>query len=104
VAEKKSTRRSSSNGRPKPADLVREAATQLAQLTGRRPEGVVGLEKDDDGWNVSLEVLELERVPNSTRTASSWATSAFAAISGARRREVTGERRPRCARGSALGA
>jgi hypothetical protein len=66
VAERKTTRRSSSNGRPKPADLVREAATQLAQLTGRRPEAVVGLEKDDDGWKVSLEVLELERVPNST--------------------------------------
>ena len=50
----------------KPADVVREAASQLVQLTGTRPEKVLGLNKDGDGWRVTFEVLELSRVPNST--------------------------------------
>ncbi len=51
----------------KPAELARSAKEQLAELTGRKPEGVLGIERnDDDGWHVTLELLELERVPNST--------------------------------------
>jgi hypothetical protein len=66
VAEAKQGRRPSSNGGPRPTELVREAAKQLAELTGRRPDGVLGLERDDGGWTVTLEVTELQRVPNST--------------------------------------
>jgi hypothetical protein len=48
-------------------EIVREAATQLAVLTGRRPEKVLGLEhEDDDHWRVSFELVELERIPRST--------------------------------------
>jgi gas vesicle protein GvpO len=65
VAEKRS-RKSSSNGRPKPVEIVRSAAAQLAELTGRQPEGVLGVEHEDDGWRVTLELLELRRIPNST--------------------------------------
>jgi Gas vesicle synthesis protein GvpO len=50
----------------KPADVVREAANQLTELTGRRPEKVLGFDKDDDGWRVRFELLELGRIPNST--------------------------------------
>jgi len=56
----------STNGRPKAADAVRRAAVQLAELTGRRPENVLGVQRADDGWTVTLELLELQRVPNST--------------------------------------
>jgi hypothetical protein len=38
----------------------------LAELTGRQPENVLGLRRDDDGWKVMVEMLELSRVPNST--------------------------------------
>jgi hypothetical protein len=49
----------------KAADIVRKARAQLTELTGREPEGVLGVERDDeDGWRVTLEVLELSRVPN----------------------------------------
>jgi Gas vesicle synthesis protein GvpO len=57
------------NGGKRPAEIAREAREQLADLIGRRPESVLGVERDDGdegGWRVSLEVLELSRVPNST--------------------------------------
>jgi len=62
---------SRSNGSKRPVEIAREAREQLAELIGRRPEGVLGVERadgDDDhgGWRVTLEVLELQRVPNST--------------------------------------
>jgi len=39
---------------------------QLAELTGRRAENVLGVQRQDEGWNVTLELLELQRVPTST--------------------------------------
>jgi len=54
------------NGRVSPTELAKAARLQLAQLTGRVPESVLGLRKDDDGWRVTVEVVELSRVPNST--------------------------------------
>lgn len=54
------------NGRQDPAELARTAARTLAQLTGRQPESVLGLRRDEDGWQVMVEVLEMRRVPNST--------------------------------------
>jgi hypothetical protein len=57
------------NGAKRPVEIAREAREQLEELIGRRPEGVLGVERDDGddgGWRVTLEVLELERVPNST--------------------------------------
>lgn len=53
-------------GSASPADIARAALRQLAELTGRRPESVLGLRKDDEGWKVTVEVVELSRVPNST--------------------------------------
>ena len=36
-------------------------------MLGRPVESVLGLESDDgDGWKVTLEVVELERIPRST--------------------------------------
>ena len=50
------------DGSPRPAELVRAAASTLAELTGRQPENVLGLRRDDDGWKVTLEVVELHRI------------------------------------------
>jgi hypothetical protein len=59
-------RKGKQDGKPRPADLVRAAAGTLAELTGRQPENVLGLRRDDDGWKVTLEVVELHRVPRVT--------------------------------------
>ena len=44
---------------------AREAMRQLQELTHREVEGVVGIERSDDGgWIVTLEVVESRRIPN----------------------------------------
>lgn len=52
--------------RPTGRRLALGAVDQLAELTGHSVEGVVGLERSDDGWTVGVEVLELRRIPNTT--------------------------------------
>ena len=42
------------------------AAQQLLELTGKGVEGVTGLERTDDGWNVHVEVVEVRRIPDTT--------------------------------------
>jgi hypothetical protein len=54
-----------SNG-AKPGDLARTAVQVVAELTGQRPEKVLGLKKDGDEWKITVELVELSRVPNST--------------------------------------
>ena len=51
---------------PNPGRIAAEAARQLVELTGKEPEGVVGLDRSDDGWKVEVEVLEVRRIPNTT--------------------------------------
>ena len=47
-----------------PRELLEVARQQVADVTGRRVETVSGLHRDGDGWIVTVEVLELERIPN----------------------------------------
>ncbi|MGW7682880.1 gas vesicle protein GvpO [Kribbella sp. NPDC054772] len=42
------------------------AAAELAQLSGQVPEGIVAVEKRDDGWCVQVEVVESHRIPETT--------------------------------------
>ena len=54
-----------SNGRaPGPAAVARRACTELAELLGRTPEGIVSLERGEDGWQIGIEVVEIRRVPD----------------------------------------
>jgi hypothetical protein len=46
------------------ADLVREARRHVSELTGLPPETVTGLDHVEDRWVVTMELLELARVPN----------------------------------------
>jgi hypothetical protein len=75
--QKRSTARSSngSNGRVSAPQVVRRAVEQMAQLTGRQIEGVLGLERQDEGWVVTLEVVELRRIPDSTDVLGSYAVA-----------------------------
>ena len=46
---------------------VHEAREQLFELIGRPVEQVLAMERSDDGeWQVLVQVVELERIPNST--------------------------------------
>ena len=45
---------------------ARLAAEHVLQLTGRCPENVVSVARDDDGWQVGVEVMELHRIPETT--------------------------------------
>jgi hypothetical protein len=47
-------------------DIVIGAIAQVQDLIGRPVESVTGVEKNGSEWNLTLEVLELERVPNTT--------------------------------------
>ncbi|BDH06456.1 MULTISPECIES: gas vesicle protein [Streptomyces] len=49
-----------------PAWAMRTAAEQLTELIGRAPESVSALKPTNDGWEADVEVLELERVPETT--------------------------------------
>jgi len=66
--EKRRPKRTSSR-RPRktsPATAMRSAAEQLASLLGRVPESVSALKPIEDGWEADVEVVELERVPETT--------------------------------------
>jgi hypothetical protein len=66
----------SGNGAASTVDVARRAVEQVATLTGRRVEGVLGLKKNgNDGWEVVVEVLELERIPDSTDVMASYEVS-----------------------------
>lgn len=46
--------------------IAQAAARQLLELTGRDAEGVVGMERTDDGWRIEVEVVEVRRIPDTT--------------------------------------
>jgi Gas vesicle synthesis protein GvpO len=44
----------------------------LAKLVGCPTEGITGLRRTDDGWAVTVEVLEVERLPETTDVLASY--------------------------------
>jgi len=46
--------------------MGRAAVEQLAELTGQKVEGLSGVHRNDEGWLVTAEVLELRRIPETT--------------------------------------
>ena len=50
--------------RPSPMEVLREALAQLAELTGMAAESASSFARTEDGWSLDVEVLELERVPD----------------------------------------
>lgn len=48
------------------ASVARQAAHDLAQLIHKRPGDVTQLSRSDDGWSVHVEVVELQRIPETT--------------------------------------
>ena len=46
--------------------LAERAREQLAEVTGFNPVAAVGGFKDEEGWHISVDVLEMARLPEST--------------------------------------
>lgn len=47
------------------AQIVQVAKEQLTMLTGLKPDTVSGLRRDDHGWHVTIDMIEMKRVPDS---------------------------------------
>ncbi|MFI0537327.1 hypothetical protein RKD19_001678 [Streptomyces canus] len=60
------------NRRPNPMEVLRNARTQLAELTGMDAENVSSFEQTEDGWSLEVEVLELSRVPDTMSLMASY--------------------------------
>ncbi|MER6096514.1 gas vesicle protein [Streptomyces sp. NPDC001728] len=73
-----STRRKSAPSRSKAVDAgsaMAAAIDQLAKLLGRPPESVSSLKPTDSGWDAQVEVMELERIPDTTSVLASYKVS-----------------------------
>ncbi|MEU7005601.1 gas vesicle protein [Streptomyces sp. NPDC046332] len=68
-------RRRSAPSRAKKVDAasaMSSAAGQLAKLLGRPPESVSSLKPTESGWEAQVEVVELERIPDTTSVLASY--------------------------------
>jgi hypothetical protein len=54
------------NSRLSARELVEAGMETVAELTGFDPEAASGLQWDGEAWVVTVDVLELSRVPNTT--------------------------------------
>jgi hypothetical protein len=54
------------NGTLSAAELGRAAMTTVQELTGYEAEAVTALEWDGELWQITVDVLELARIPNTT--------------------------------------
>lgn len=52
--------------RPPVASVVARARQELEDLLGQPVERVSSIVRDDGGWRVSVDVVELSRIPDST--------------------------------------
>jgi Gas vesicle synthesis protein GvpO len=57
-------------------EVIERVRRELPELIGRPIEEVLGLERDDDGgWRVTVQVVELSRIPHSTDVLGSYEVS-----------------------------
>lgn len=54
------------------AKMGRLVLDELEELVGCPAEGITGVRKDGEGWVVTAEVLELERIPETTDVMGSY--------------------------------
>jgi hypothetical protein len=60
------------NGRLSARELSRAALTTVEELTGYDAEAVTGLEWDGEFWRVTVDALELSRIPSTTDVLGSY--------------------------------
>jgi len=54
------------------AKAIAQAKEYVYELTGQEPEAVSGLSFGERGWKVTLDVVEMERVPRTTDVMASY--------------------------------
>jgi Gas vesicle synthesis protein GvpO len=64
--------RSSDDGRLSASELSAAALATVEELTGYEPEAVTGLEWDGEFWRVTVDALELPRIPSTTDVLGSY--------------------------------
>jgi len=47
-------------------EIAQRAKEQLAELTGLEPGTVSALRKDEEGWHVNVDLIELKRIPEAS--------------------------------------
>ena len=62
----------SDNGRLSAGELGQAALKAVRELTGYKPEAVTALEWDGELWRITVDALELERIPNTTDVLGSY--------------------------------
>ena len=78
------------NGQLSGPDVVTRVRQELPQLLGRPIESVLGFERgEDDAWQVTVQVVELSRIPHTTDVLGAYAVTVD------RDGELTGYRRVR---------
>ncbi|MFI2783017.1 gas vesicle protein [Streptomyces sp. ALB3] len=60
------------NGRVDVSTAMRNAAEQLAALLQREPDSVSSLNATDDGWTADVEVVEIEKIPDTMSVMASY--------------------------------
>ena len=58
----------------KPADVAYKVKAELSSLTGLVPDTVSGVERSEDAWKVTLEMVEMARIPNSSDLLGTYVT------------------------------
>jgi len=56
------------------AEIAVVAKETLAELTGLTPETVSGMSKDEEGWHVFVDLIELKRIPEATDVLATYET------------------------------
>jgi hypothetical protein len=64
--------RSSETNNKSAISVLSQAKAQLQELSGRIPETVSAFSKTDGGWEMTVEVVELSRIPTSTDVLASY--------------------------------
>jgi hypothetical protein len=55
-------------------EIAQRAKEQLAQLTGHAADTVSALRRDDEGWHVTIDVLEMKYVPDTRDVLATYET------------------------------
>ncbi len=66
------SRNSNGDGDLSALQLTKSARSTVEDLTGFAPESVSGMQWDGENWLVTVEVCELERIPNTTDVLASY--------------------------------
>ncbi|MBI2853534.1 MAG: gas vesicle protein [Chloroflexi bacterium] len=47
-------------------EALKKVKVELSDITGLKPTSVVRAEKNGDGWKITIELLEMSRIPAAT--------------------------------------